>query len=281
MKKSIFIGIAFSLSSIAFAQKPISPSEFGESINPKDLYKHLSVLASDDYQGRETGQKGQKAAANYIAKEFERLQLKPAGNDRFFQTFELVKKTLAARKFIVNKQQFNYGDDFFCAKNISNVNFQSNEIVFAGYGIIDKKRNDFKDYYIEGKVVVILAGEPKNKKGFYLLSNSKEKSEWSNKNKKIAAIQKLKPKAILVVDADYAKFAKTYKHQMETPSMQLAENQKKEPEIESKEKPLYACPVITINDSVATALIAPNNKNIAKLRKKYRNSLYCCCKNMR
>ena len=145
MKKSIFIGIAFSLSSIAFAQKPISPSDFGESINPKDLYKHLSVLASDEYQGRETGQKGQKAAANYIANEFDRLRLMPAGNDRFFQTFDLVKKTLAARKLVVNQEQFNFGDDFFCGKNISYVNFQSNEIVFAGYGIIDKKRNDFKD----------------------------------------------------------------------------------------------------------------------------------------
>ena len=56
MKKNIFLGIAFSLSSIAFAQKPINASDFGESINPKDLYKHLSVLASDEYQGRETGQ---------------------------------------------------------------------------------------------------------------------------------------------------------------------------------------------------------------------------------
>ena len=260
MKKSIFIGIAFSFSSIAFAQKPISPTDFGESINPKDLYKHLSVLASDDYQGRETGQKGQKAAANYIANEFDRLKLSPAGNDRFFQTFDLVKKTLAARKFIVNQKQFDFGDDFYCTKINTNINFQSNEIVFAGYGIIDKKRDDLKDFDVEGKVVVILAGEPKNKKGFYLLSNSKEKSEWSNKNKKVAAIQKLKPKAILIVDADYAKFAKNYKHQMETPSMQLAEN---------KNKDMVACPVITINDSVATALLAPNNKNIAKLRKKY------------
>ena len=57
MKKNIFLGIAFSLSSIAFAQKPITASDFGESINPKDLYKHLSVLASDEYQGRETGER--------------------------------------------------------------------------------------------------------------------------------------------------------------------------------------------------------------------------------
>ena len=269
MKKSIIIGIAFSMSSIAFAQKPMSPTEFGESINAEDLYKHLSVLASDDYQGRETGQKGQKAAAIYIAKEFERLQLKPAGNDNFFQTFDLVKKTLATRKFIVNQQAFNFGNDFFCAKNIGNVNIQSNEIVFAGYGIIDKIRNDFKTFNIEGKVVMILAGEPKNKKGLYLLSNSKEKSDWSNKNKKIAAIQKLKPKAILIVDAEYAKFAKSYKHQMETPSMQLEENQTKRPGDLSKEKVMQACPVMTINDSLATALLAPNNKNINKIRNKY------------
>ena len=269
MKKSIFIGIAFSISNIAFAQKPISPTDFGESISVEDLYRHLSVLASDDYQGRETGQKGQKAAAIYIAKEFERLQLKPAGNDNFFQSFEVVKKTLATRKFIVNQKKFNFGDDFFCAKNIGNVNFQSNEIIFAGYGIIDKNRNDFKNFNVEGKVVLILSGEPKNKKGIYLLNNSKEKSEWSNKNKKIAAIQKLKPKVILIVDADYAKFAKNYKHQMEAPSMQLTENQAKKPEELSKENMLYVCPVITINDSVAKVLLIPNNKNIDNLRKKY------------
>jgi len=56
---------------------------------------------------------------------------------------------------------------------------------------------------------------------------------------------------------------------METPSMQLAENLKKEPEVASKEKAVNDCPVITINDSVATALLLPNNKNIAKLRSKY------------
>ena len=56
---------------------------------------------------------------------------------------------------------------------------------------------------------------------------------------------------------------------METPSMQLAENQTKEPEVESNEKVMNVCPVITINNSVATALLAPNNKNIDKIRKKY------------
>lgn len=269
MKKNILLGLALGIQSFVFAQKPISPSDFAESINTKDLYKHLSILASDEFEGRETGQKGQKSAAQYLANEFDRLRLTPAGNDRFFQTFGLVKKTLSNRKFIVNQKSFDYGDQFFCGKSISNVNFQSNELVFAGYGIIDKKRNDFKDYHIEGKVVVVLAGEPKNKKGVYLLSKSAKQSEWSNRNKKIEAIQKLKPSAIIIIDEKFSAASKSYKHQMETPSMQLSENQKRGPELADKVKPTFASPVIIVNDSIANELLAPSNKNINKLRKKY------------
>ena len=39
-------------------------------ITPAGLKADLDVLASDAYEGRETGKKGQKMAADYIAKAF-------------------------------------------------------------------------------------------------------------------------------------------------------------------------------------------------------------------
>jgi hypothetical protein len=43
---------------------------YAASITPEALKQDLSVLASDAYEGRETGKKGQKMAADYIAKAF-------------------------------------------------------------------------------------------------------------------------------------------------------------------------------------------------------------------
>ena len=53
----LFIGISIN----TFSQENI---RFSETINVADLERHLSVLASDSLEGRETGKKGQKMAAD-------------------------------------------------------------------------------------------------------------------------------------------------------------------------------------------------------------------------
>jgi Zn-dependent M28 family amino/carboxypeptidase len=62
---------------------------FGKFIDAGDLKKHLSVLASDKYEGRETGKRGQKRSARYLAKEFKKIGASPPGDTSYFQTFEL------------------------------------------------------------------------------------------------------------------------------------------------------------------------------------------------
>src|SRR5688572_32362302 len=42
--------------------------DLAQTIKAEDLSSYLHVLASDEYEGRETGQKGQKMAAEYISK---------------------------------------------------------------------------------------------------------------------------------------------------------------------------------------------------------------------
>ncbi|MGJ8591495.1 MAG: M28 family peptidase [Aquaticitalea sp.] len=53
----------------------------------------VAELASDTYEGRETGTKGEQAAADYISKRFEDLGLEPKGTKAFFQTFTFKPKT--------------------------------------------------------------------------------------------------------------------------------------------------------------------------------------------
>jgi len=60
------------------------------SITASDLKAHLTFLASDELEGRETSFRGQKVAAQYIAAVFQKLGLKPVGdNGSYFQQFEL------------------------------------------------------------------------------------------------------------------------------------------------------------------------------------------------
>ena len=62
------------LPAILFSQENI---RFSETIVIKDLKRHLRVLASDSLEGRETGKKGQKMAANYIMNHFKNIGIPP------------------------------------------------------------------------------------------------------------------------------------------------------------------------------------------------------------
>jgi hypothetical protein len=46
---------------------------FSKYITAEGMKKNLTVLASDEYEGRETGQKGQKMSAEYISKYYKDL----------------------------------------------------------------------------------------------------------------------------------------------------------------------------------------------------------------
>src|SRR5215471_5817418 len=55
-------------------------------ISEDSLRGHVSFLASDALEGRATPSRGQEIAAEYIAAQFRRAGLEPAGDDGYFQT---------------------------------------------------------------------------------------------------------------------------------------------------------------------------------------------------
>ena len=57
-----------------------------DGVSPEEMKKHLSYIASDELQGRKTPSKGLDLAAEYIAAQFRRAGLEPAGDDGYFQT---------------------------------------------------------------------------------------------------------------------------------------------------------------------------------------------------
>lgn len=50
---------------------------YGATITARDLQQHLEILAGDAYEGRETGYKGQKMAAEYLQQQFRSFGIGP------------------------------------------------------------------------------------------------------------------------------------------------------------------------------------------------------------
>jgi Zn-dependent M28 family amino/carboxypeptidase len=71
-----------------------------ERISAESMRGHLTFLASDLLEGRDTPSRGLDLAAEYIAAQFRVIGLEPAGNDGYFQTadWNVLKKDLPRRR---------------------------------------------------------------------------------------------------------------------------------------------------------------------------------------
>lgn len=139
-----------------------------EDVSAADLRVHVEWLASDELEGRGTGTLSIDLAAEYIAREFLRYGMQPAGDDgTFFQTFEVVTgahstgNTLAwqAEGSSVTLDSTEFMPYAFSASGSF-----SGMPVYAGYGIV-ANGEDIDDYAgldVEGRVVIVRSGFPDN-----------------------------------------------------------------------------------------------------------------------
>ena len=87
--KLYFKYILIFFSYFSFSQENI---KYANTINKKDLFKHLNILSSDSLEGRETGKKGQKIAADYIASHFKNIGIPPYKKKTYYQKFKVKSK---------------------------------------------------------------------------------------------------------------------------------------------------------------------------------------------
>jgi hypothetical protein len=74
------------------------------SISADSLRGNLSFIASDLLEGRDTPSRGLDIAALYIAAQFRRAGLEPAGDDGYFQTAKILRVAPAAEGFELRMQ---------------------------------------------------------------------------------------------------------------------------------------------------------------------------------
>ena len=222
--RKIIAGIFLLLTSgmVYSTGKDTIASKYGETITAQDLSKHLHIIASDEYEGRETGKEGQKKTAEYIKQSFKNSGLTAGNKGSYFQEFNLVIQDPKGVKISVNGKDFEFLRDFYYFPGFKDTVININEVTFLGYGISDKKYNDYKDADVNGKVVMVLNGEPVNKKAKSFLTGKKEMSSWtSNRRKKAEFARDNGASALLIVVNNAEENINKLRHFIESPSMKL------------------------------------------------------------
>ncbi len=156
----LFLIFLWSFSLLAQSSRALPEFELEKS----ELEAHLRFLASDELQGRRTGEPGNNIAARYIAVQFEALGLAQApGAKGYFQpiAFEATSPPTEAR-LLLNKSEYRQGDNMLIM--LGNADGLKTEAVFANHGWADEKSgyDDYKGLDVKGKIVFVLPGTPEN-----------------------------------------------------------------------------------------------------------------------
>ena len=80
--------------------------KYAKTITDDDLTRHITLLSSDSLEGRETGKKGQKMAADYIQKHFESLGLQAPVEGSYYQKFNLYQIHRGEAGMTINGRNF-------------------------------------------------------------------------------------------------------------------------------------------------------------------------------
>ena len=160
---------------------------YGSSITQDELKEHLYIYASDEFEGRDTGDLGQKKAVDYIKKHYESLGIKPVIEGNYFQNVPLNLVKTPKVTITNNGKSFNYFEDFISLGSTISTKISASEIVYAGFGIDDEQFSNYTNIDVKGKIVVIKNGEPKDKNGNYIITGNKKASKWSNGRQELSA----------------------------------------------------------------------------------------------
>ncbi|HTL81050.1 MAG TPA: M28 family peptidase [Bacteroidia bacterium] len=227
MKKILFLFPA--LLFFSFSAIDDQKDKYAVLITSADLKTNLSVIASDAYEGRETGERGLDSTAAYIARQFKSYGIPELPSGGYFQKVPLIKYIPGNGSVSCGNKNFSFGKDFYYTSGIEDGKTKTTELVFAGYGIQDSAYWDYATpgktgVDAKGKTVMILTGEPVDKNGNSLITGTQNMSTWTSyRRRKINQAKKMGASAVLMVLPDYAgKYAENA-HYIDSPTLKLDE----------------------------------------------------------
>ncbi|MCB9186625.1 MAG: M28 family peptidase [Flavobacteriales bacterium] len=232
----------------AIAQQDAKQLKYAETITASDLRERLQVLASDEFEGRETGQPGQKKAAEYIQAQLQSFGIPPIDKiGGYLQEFKLQLTYPDTVRLIVGNDTLRFLKDMYYFPGFGDMLIQTENLLYLGYGIDDARYSDYKDVSVKGRVLMISGGEPVSKNGISYITGTDEKSSWTvDWEKKIELATERGAKALLVIDDNFSTSVMQFGRYIKRPEIQIGERPKESNGI----------PLIYINTKMATRIFS-------------------------
>ena len=188
---------------------------YAASITPASLRQDLSVLASDAYEGRKTGEKGQKMAADYLRQAFAADGLTgpvPNSDSPYLQHFTLNRVAPGASMKVGSQTFFLNKDYYLLLRDAATLSGELHP-TFIGYGISTAGYADFAPATApKGQDLVMLLGEPLSQAGQPLLGQAGAASDYGRPGftemmARSPAIRALAPRTTIRIASSAAAFA--------------------------------------------------------------------------
>jgi hypothetical protein len=144
-----------------------SQNIYNPEITTEEIKEHITFLASDDLEGRDSGTEELFAAAVYISDEFKNYGLEPIFQESFTQEFpfiktiELTNKNSLSLSTKENEVKPSLKEDYITVPFSGNAEATA-KLVFAGFGISapDLEYDDYQGIDVKDKIVIVLRNTP-------------------------------------------------------------------------------------------------------------------------
>ena len=192
---ALLLGVSTSFFSIAQTSL-----DYSQTLDSTKLRAHLSILASDEFEGRETGTRGAELSALYLENYYSKLGFEPYDGKSYTQDVPMLNSQIEGGTMDVAGVKLNIIENFLLYPGINKTSTKDMPMVFAGYGISGDGfiYDDYSNINVEGKCVVVLQGDKRNK-NTEIETNTTAKREIAESKGAAAFV-------VVMPNSDYATF---------------------------------------------------------------------------
>lgn len=186
MKKIIYIVLVVAVAGCSGSKETTTlPSasihDFDKTITIDGLKSDLTIIASDEFEGRETGEEGIKKATNYITERYKEMGLTPVGdNGTFEQNYDLSAPVIDSYNYTVTDNEGSLISETAVTKEATGdfvtvfggSDDVSGEVIFAGFGISNETTNQLPEVVADKWVMVFFDRQLTNQRALQTLSGN-------------------------------------------------------------------------------------------------------------
>lgn len=147
----------------------IPPQASAEPVSPDALRRHIDILASDDFAGREPGTEGEQKSIAYIAGQMRSFGLEPAApRNSWYQPFDVIARSPGDQTSLwwpkgKKSERMEFGrDEIMVFGRSERETLDSAPVIFAGHGAVipEKGIDQLAGADLKGAIVLILYDSP-------------------------------------------------------------------------------------------------------------------------